>query len=408
MLVNLERARALMERYGLDALIATYVPNVFYLSEMPKHPICATPPCTCLCDVPVYVVLPFEKSIEPTIIAPMIQLDYYFASSSWIKDLRCYGEFYVFKAKDFDPAKLSPLENRLLKGSPEPREHTITEALVNVIDEKGLSKGKLGLDELGLTWGMFERIKRQLSSATILEASRIFYEIRLVKTSEEINRMRKAAEINVKALKAVLESVSTGVTEKELHEIYCSVVRKEGADPDYPIIAGGTRAGVPISPGWKPSERKLERGDIIRMDCDIKYLNYYSDIACTAVIGEASEKLKKYHTALCAGNEEAVRAIKPEEKASTIFHVAMKRIKKGIPHYRRPHVGHAIGIECYNPLVSLSPLCNFELQEGITINVEAPYYELGWGGMNVERTILITRSGCEDLASGFSTELYIL
>ena len=229
-----------------------------------------------------------------------------------------------------------------------------------------------------------------------------------MKTPEEVERMRKGAEINVKAEKTVQESASPGVTEKELYEIFCSVLKKEQADPAYPIIAAGTRAGVPLSPGWQPSERKLERGDVIRMDCDIIYRHYYSDIACTSVIGEPSEKLKKYHAAACAGNEEAVRAMKPGEKASTIFNIMMEKIKAVIPHYRRPHVGHAIGIECYNPLLFLGPLYNVKLEEGMTINVESPYYELGWSGMNVERTILVTKKGAEDFARGFTMKLYTL
>lgn len=397
-----------MEQHSLDALIASYAPNVFYLSEFPLHPVCAGPPCPCLCDIPLHVVLPLEKSIEPAIILPMIQLDYYFASSSWIKDFRCYGEFYVFKAEDLNLAKLSPLEARLIEAIPLKSTPTITETLVDVINEKGLSRGRLGLDERGLTLDRFERIKRGLSSAKILKASKIFNEIRLVKTSEEISRMRKAAEINIKAERAVFDSVSPGVTERELNEVYASVVRKEQAFPVYPIIAGGTRGGVVVTPGWQPSKHPLKRGDVIRIDCDLTYRNYYSDVARTVVIGQASEKLKKYHTALRAGNDEAVHAIAPGEKASRIYNVAMEKVREGIPHYKRPHVGHGIGIECYNPLLSFAPLCNIELQEGMAINLETPYYELGFGGINIEQTILVTKKGCEDLAAGFSKELYVL
>ncbi len=417
MLVNLERTRNVMEQYGLNILIATHPHNVFYLSEFPLHPVYEGPPCLCLWNIPVHVILPLEKNIEPTIILPIIQLDYYYACSSWIKDFRCYGEFYVFKAEDADPAKLTPLERNLFNSYPPQLETisdkpaTIIEILINVIDEKGLSKGRLGLDERGLTVDMFERIKHELSDATILKASNHFFEIKMVKTSEEISRMRKAAEININGIKAIIESISPGVTEKELSKIYWRTVMEEvGLDefyPGYNIIGGGGRSAFVLVPGWRYSEQPLKRGDFIRVDCEGLYRNYWTDIGRTMVIGQPKEKLKKYYAACRAGHEEAINTIAPREKASKIFYVAIEKIKKTIPHYRRPHIGHGIGIECYNPLLHLSPYCDLELQENMVVNLETPYFEIGTGGLNIEETILVTKKGCEDLSHGLSRELYV-
>lgn len=408
MLANLERTRKLMEVRGLDAIIATHPHNVFYLSEFPTHSIYEGPPCPCLWNTPVHVVFPFEKDVEPGIILPFIQLDYYFASSSWIKDYRCYGEFYIFKAEDIDPTKLTPLERNLMEAVSTRSSHvlSIAETLVNTIIERGLSKSHLGLDERGLTPEMFEKIKQGLPNAKISRVDDLFYDIRLVKTEEEISRMRRAAQINSKCIKTVVENISYGTTEKELNELYASTVVKEGGYFVNAIIGGGTRSAVVLSPGWKPSSQPLKKGDIVRMDCYLTYRNYFSDMARVAVIGKANEKASKYHAALLTGHDEAIRTIAPGVKASEVFNVAMKKIKEGIPHYRRPHIGHSPGIECYNPLLSFSPCCDVRLEENMTMNLETPYYELGFCGMNIEDTIVVTKSGREDLASGLSRELY--
>jgi len=407
MLVNLERTRNLMEQYGLDALIATHPHNVFYLSGFPIHPIYEGPPCPCLWNTPVYVVLPIEKNIEPTIIIPKIQLDYYFACNSWIKDFRCYGEFYVFKADDVDPAKLSPLEVNLMGAISDTPTPTITEVLIKVIEEKGLSKGHLGLDERGLTIDVYENIKHKLSDATIVNSSGFFYEMKIVKTSEEISRIRRGAEINTKAIRAVIESISPGVTEKDLNELYALTVMNEGAYFVNALIGGGTRASVVLAPGWLPSKKPLKRGDAVRMDCYLVYQNYISDVARTSVIGKPSEKLSKYHNALLNGHMKAINTIAPGVNASKVFDVAMEKTIEGIPHYKRPHIGHSIGIECYSPLLSISPYCDIELQENMVINLESPYYELGFGGINIEGPILVTKNGCEDLTANLSKELHI-
>jgi len=143
------------------------------------------------------------------------------------------------------------------------------------------------------------------------------------------------------------------------------------------------------------------------MDCYLVYQNYISDVARTSVIGKPSEKLSKYHNALLNGHMKAINTIAPGVNASKVFDVAMEKTIEGIPHYKRPHIGHSIGIECYSPLLSISPYCDIELQENMVINLESPYYELGFGGINIEGPILVTKNGCEDLTANLSKELHI-
>jgi Xaa-Pro aminopeptidase len=103
----------------------------------------------------------------------------------------------------------------------------------------------------------------------------------------------------------------------------------------------------------------------------------------------------------------AINMISPGVKASEVFDAAMKKIVQSIPHYKRPHIGHGIGIECYSPLLHLSPECNLVLEENMVVNLETPYYELGYGGINIEGPILVTKNGCEDLTSNLSKELHV-
>ena len=43
--------------------------------------------------------------------------------------------------------------------------------------------------------------------------------------------------------------------------------------------------------------------------------------------------------------------------------------------------------------------CNTKVQEGMVINIETPYYKLGFGASHFEDTMLITSDGAEDLIS---------
>ena len=103
--------------------------------------------------------------------------------------------------------------------------------------------------------------------------------------------------------------------------------------------------------------------------------------------------MKTYYAALVAGVDAAIAAAKPGVKAGTLFDTALQTVREnGIPHYRRHHTGHGIGMECYDyPTVSHN--VDTPLVENMTFNLETPYYELGWGGMMIEDTFVMTAQG---------------
>jgi Xaa-Pro aminopeptidase len=66
--------------------------------------------------------------------------------------------------------------------------------------------------------------------------------------------------------------------------------------------------------------------------------------------------------------------------------------ESGLPRYERHHVGHGIGVELYEPPI-LNELEGRPLEAGMVVNVEPPYYEIGFGGFQVEDTVLVTEDG---------------
>lgn len=80
--------------------------------------------------------------------------------------------------------------------------------------------------------------------------------------------------------------------------------------------------------------------------------------------------------------------------AEELFHRAIEVVEQtGGPNpYRRQHCGHGIGLEVYEaPIVR--PDSPTPLEPGMTFCFETPYYELGWGGMMVEDTLVVTDDG---------------
>jgi len=386
--VNRERALSVMREYRLDAIVTMTPENMTYLIDFPMlH--------GCLAETRVYVVFPAAADQQPSIVIPRNSVDMLTSSSSTVDDIWLHGNFFLFESEGLDPKTLTAEEQRLHAALGCPHTPSDLDALRTCLKAKGLGTGRLGFDEKSLASpDVFDHIQGLVPKAEVVPAYKILREIRMVKTAEELRRMRVAAAANQAGAAAVFAAAKVGVRELEMAGPYYEAIRKAGAEPHHLCINCGRRAGLP---NGEPSEYRLQAGDVIRFDADCFHHYYFNDIARNAVVGAPGPKLKTYHAAVVAGLQAAAAAMRPGAKASDIFRASVEAVRKaGIPHYDRHHVGHALGVVCYDdPLIG--PNDHTPLEEGMVINIETPYYELGFGGAHVENTYLITKTGCEPL-----------
>src|SRR2546428_553514 len=93
------------------------------------------------------------------------------------------------------------------------------------------------------------------------------------------------------------------------------------------------------------------------------------------------------------GEQAAIAAMKPGVPVSQVFDLAVRVTREhGMPHYQRHHVGHGIGLEPYDP-PTINATTNTALEAGMVFCVETPYYEHGWGGVQVEDAVEVTPTG---------------
>jgi len=285
--------------------------------------------------------------------------------------------------------------------------------LIGLLEERGITKGKVGVDEsnLPLQHPFWQKIKNKLPDLEVVRAQEIFREIRMVKSDEEIRRIQEAVRITEKAWETTLEQTREGMTEIEFAEIYQHTIISDGGKISSwmgmygpPIAFGRRTAFVDIA---LPSDYKLKKGDLIRFDGGCSYMGYPCDMARSAVLGQPSEKLRKYWNAIFEGEKLAIDMAKPGVKASVIFNSVIEKVRKsGIPHYKRHHTGHGLGVDGYDPPL-ISPNDHTLLEEGMVLCFETPYYEVGWGGILHEDIVVITKNEPRYLTK-FEGELRII
>jgi Xaa-Pro dipeptidase len=399
MFINKPRLFERMKRENLDAVVATSPENVTYSSGFwPMSQWIRRGPQN-------YVLIPREGHGEPCIIAStgLIDLiaDRVFDIDVSVSDVHRYGLFAVTTEPS---AKLDGAEQRLHSMLSDDDYGDAVTALVAAIKKRDLHRSRLGIDDLGILPVYWDKLCDALPGATIVRSAALFRHARAVKTEIEIERLRRVAKIAELSIEAALAVAKEGATEIDMALAFHGTTIREGGMPVLGCIAAGPHTAFA---NVQPSNRKIRAGDIIRFDVGGRFNHYRADIARNAVIGEPSKKFAAYHRAIRAGLLRAIEMTKPGARASDIFERAVDTVRReGLSHYQRNHIGHGIGLDGYDA-PDFSPSSDEILEENMIICLETPYYEIGFGGLQVEDMIRVTRDGAETLMTT-SSELRIL
>ena len=385
MLLNRERATRIMKEKGIDILVATLAENVFYLSDLQdiNHRLFSTNN--------VFAVLPQEGPAGAALVVPQGDVDTLVEFPTWIERIIPYGFFFIAPP---DGAPATP-DDAFVKelAVDTPAEGSPVDALRKALAPLEPDGKTVGVDERGLTRELWETVVQALPRCRVVPAYATLREIRMAKTPEEIVRLRRAHDIAELGLRSTIRLIKEGVSEKDLADEFEHVLIRNGARHTFTLISFGEKGG---RPNLLPSpHKKLATGDLIRWDVGCVFEGYYSDIGRTYVFGEPSAKQVTYHQACRVSMEEAIAHVRPGAVPDEIFHKAVAVAQKsGIPHFKRSHVGHGIGAELYDPPV-FRPGVKIPLEENMIIDIETPYYEIGFGAIIVEDTMRITRTGVE-------------
>jgi Xaa-Pro aminopeptidase len=239
-----------------------------------------------------------------------------------------------------------------------------------------------------------DQLNSLLPAATFVRSFSLLDRVRAVKTPGEIAILRQAARNTERAIDAALAVAKHGVTEREMLRAFNACLAQHDTAAVVGCIGFGTRSALS---NVQPSDRALQPGDLIRFDVGGRYRHYRSDMARGAVLGEPDAKVAKYYSAVEKGVLSAYDIIKPGLQVAELFtHVVQAVRREGIPHFKRSHVGHGIGVDGYDP-PNISDTSADVLAEDMVVCVETPYYELGFGGVQVEDMIRVTKTGAESL-----------
>ncbi len=250
------------------------------------------------------------------------------------------------------------------------------------------------------------------------------------KNKEQIKTIAEGGKILSKIMDLIVKKVKPGITTGELNDYAEKLIEAAGAEASfknyravwaehaYPA-ALCVSVNDEVVHGIPSPHRKLEQGDIVGLDCGLKYQGLYTDMARTVAVGLVSPEAKKLMAVTQEALSAGIKKVKPGKKLSDVSKAVQSVAEKNGFSVVRQLCGHGVGfaahedpqIPNYWPAADTKDL---KLAEGMVLAIEPMIntgsWEIdtlddGWtivtadGSLSAhfEHTVAVTDDGCQIL-----------
>jgi Xaa-Pro dipeptidase len=257
----------------------------------------------------------------------------------------------------------------------------------------GSATGRLGIEET-VRYVFSDGVAHAAPSLTLTSATPVTAGCRGVKSAHEIELMRLASQVTLKAYHAAYQALKEGMTQDQFADLVSLAHRQLG-------FSGG--AGVQVGPysalpHGSIASQVITEGTILLIDGGCRVEGYNSDLSRTFVMGKATDKMKAVFEIEQRAQAAALAAARPGVECQAVDAAARKVITDAGygPDYQyfTHRVGHGIGMDGHEwpYLVRGNAL---KLQPGMTFSDEPGIYIRGEFGIRLEDDMLITDNRAE-------------
>ena len=262
------------------------------------------------------------------------------------------------------------------------------------------------------TGRLIKRIHKEWRSFKYTNIKQLFSEMRGVKSRHEINFLREASRVSMRAFREIHISLKEFEYEYQIEAKLHYYFRYSGAQGHAyePIVASGKNA---LTLHYTKNNDKLPEKGLVLIDAGARVNGYCADVTRTYAIGTPTDRQKAVHAAVEKAHHATIALLGPEksvkeyhEEVDAIMIEALKSLGlyKKPEDYRKyfPHaISHGLGIDVHDPLGNPT-----HFKPGMVLTVEPGIYipeeEIG---VRIEDDILITDTGVENLTGDLPTSL---
>lgn len=231
--------------------------------------------------------------------------------------------------------------------------------------------------------------------------------LRVYKTPEEIEQIKKAIELTYKGIKNLMSHAKAVRKENELEAYFDFSLKSEGVkDHAFPSIVASGKNGTVLH--YDKNDAAIEEGSLVLLDLGAQYHYYNADISFTfPANGKFTEKQKTFYNIVLKALRETTALVKPgvpfaklnEHTKKVLAEECMKagliKEESEISKYYYHSVSHFLGLDTHD----VGNYTDLILQPGMLLTVEPGLYiEEDRIGIRIEDDVLVTEDGHEVLS----------
>lgn len=254
----------------------------------------------------------------------------------------------------------------------------------------------IGFEENYVTYAKYKEYIRKFKIENMQETESIIEIHRVIKSEDEIEKIRKACKITDECFTHLTKFIKKGMTEKQVAAEIEQFFKLNGAEgvSFEPIVASGVNSSMPHA---IPTDKKIESGDVITIDMGCKYEGYCSDMTRTIFMDSISEEVKSVYDLVLKNQLSTIDEYIDGGNIKIISKLVENNFE--FNKYMLIHaLGHGVGLDIHES-PSINSNSSQILKENMVITDEPGIYLPGKFGIRIEDTVLITKNGCITLTN---------
>lgn len=264
---------------------------------------------------------------------------------------------------------------------------------------------RIGFEEEDIEFRLHRLLNGKCNAAWI-DTSEVFRRKRLIKSEDEIERLRRSARLASETMEYAVTLLKPGKTEWQVVselEFYMRERGSAGTPFTIKVLAGDNALRTINLPG----DRVMERGDIVLIDMGALVEGYASDWTRSFVLGKPTQDQRELYELVYRLEQECIARIRAGVGYDELMQVAYKFIAgHRFEKYFNPFLGHNIGLSSQE-LPNIIPGSNEIFAADSVVTIEPGIYVPGVGGVRIEDEVLVKESGVEIL-TGLKEEIFEL
>ena len=253
----------------------------------------------------------------------------------------------------------------------------------------------------------YEGLINSLSGIEIKDANKILRQVRLVKSSAEIDKIRHICQLTSQGFIDLIDLLKAGDSERENCQRFKQCLLALGVDDSPYIVAGSGKDGYgSIIMG--PGDKIIEEGDLFIIDTGSVFDSYFCDFDRNFAFGHICDEAREAYEVVFKATDAGFRASQVGNTTSDVFHAMNDVMQKGGALGNSVgRLGHGLGLQL-TEWPSNTATDNTTLRPGVILTLEPGMAYLPGKEMVHEENIVITESGPEWLTKRASEELPII